>query len=105
MNQFRAALHEESFGFSAAASPPDVRRGSAPPSMLELSGGLRPWFGLCPGFMGLARTKGIAQSKYDQAYGGAEPRLTSGGEAAAEKAAKPRRRALKKTFVQSYLEI
>ena len=49
--------------------------------MLELSGGLRPWSGPCPVFMGLARTKGIAQIKMDQAYGGAEPRLTSGGEA------------------------
>jgi hypothetical protein len=34
-------------------------------------------------FLGLARTKGIAQINIDQAYGGAEPRLTSGGEAAA----------------------
>jgi len=34
--------------------------------------------------MGRARTKGIAQIKMDQAYGGAEPRLTSGGEAARE---------------------
>jgi hypothetical protein len=33
-------------------------------------------------FMGLARTKGIAQNNA-KAYGGAEPRLTSGGEAAA----------------------
>ena len=51
--------------------------------MLELSGGLRPWFGLCPVFLGLARTKGPAQINKEQAYGGAEPRLTSGGEAAA----------------------
>jgi len=31
----------------------------------------------------LARTLGIAQIKMDETYGGAEPRLTSAGEAAA----------------------
>ena len=54
--------------------------------MLELSGGLRPWFGLCPPFMGVARTKGIAQINNGSTYGGAKPRLTSGGEAGVLKA-------------------
>ena len=31
--------------------------------------------------MGLARTEGIAKIKIESRYGGAEPRLTSGGEA------------------------
>jgi predicted nucleic acid-binding protein len=48
--------------------------------MLELDG-LRPWFGLCPVFMGVARTKGIAQIK--------NGKFTAGRSPASHPAAKP----------------
>jgi hypothetical protein len=36
----------------AAASPPDVWRGSAPPEAPRKTAGLCPWFGLCPRLSG-----------------------------------------------------
>ena len=58
--------------------------------------GLRPWFGLWPSVAGRARTGGTAQKSFLR-YGGAQPRLTSGGVAdsrgeAAMKIAEGRRR-------------
>ena len=64
---FLSALHEKSgYGSKTAASPPDVRRGFAPPLAC-----LSDWALL-------------AQTISFGSYGGAEPRLTSGGEAATE---------------------
>jgi len=61
-----------------------VRRGSAPPPSLNNKSGLRPWFGLRPNVFGAKpRTEGIAPNIFKKLDGGAEPRLTSGGEAAA----------------------
>jgi len=62
------------------ALPPDVRRGSAPPSILDKLFGLCPWFGLRP-IYGHSPNEGHSPTQINQAYGGAEPRLTSGGKA------------------------
>src|ERR1041384_1035874 len=63
------------------ASPPDVRQGSALPEVLSKKFGLCPPFGLWPQNTGKARTKGAAQTNSLELTGGAQPRLTSGGEA------------------------
>jgi hypothetical protein len=49
--------------------------------------GLCPWYGLWPAG-GKARARGIAPI-FDSTFGEAEPRRTSGGEAAAHPVAKP----------------
>ena len=59
--------------------------GLCPAVDLTISVGLCPWSGLCPpSGKGQARTRGIAPKLFENADGGAEPRLTSGGEAAAD---------------------
>ena len=77
------ALHEKSFWSSTAALPPDVRRGSAPPYDPPKESGLCPWYGLCPNVYGPSPNQGAEPQLDKQADGGAKPRLTSGGEAAA----------------------
>jgi hypothetical protein len=71
------------FGLRIAASPPDVRQGSALPESLS-----KKVWGCAPGsasglkkYQGKARTKGRAQMNRLELTGAAEPRLTSGGEA------------------------
>ena len=44
-----------------AASPPDVRRGYAPPEAIEKTMGLCPWFGLGLGFWAKGHTRGLAR--------------------------------------------
>jgi len=54
--------------------------------------GLRPRFGLCPGFQGQRPNRGHSPNLSSRVDGKAEPCLTSGGEAAAgSKTAKPQR--------------
>jgi hypothetical protein len=69
---------------AATATPPDVRRGSASPPNSKLRMGLCPWFGLCPCFMGQRPNQGPSPMPFENLSGEAEPRLTSGGEAAAD---------------------
>jgi hypothetical protein len=68
-------------GTSVAATPPDVRRGSAPPSAFLNRPGLCPWFGLSPHttYPGQSPNQGRSPTFLENIYGGAEPRLTSGG--------------------------
>ena len=65
------------------ASPPDVRRGSAPPySSRKIKGAVPLVRPLAQ--KGKARTGGTAPFYFWDVFGGAEPRLTSGGEAVAK---------------------
>jgi hypothetical protein len=61
-------------GLGSSALPPDVRRGFAPPFSFLNTDGLSPWSGLSP-------NRGPSPNVNYQSPGGAEPRLTSGGEA------------------------
>jgi hypothetical protein len=65
-----------------AASPPDVRRGYASPLKLTEIG-LRPWSGLWPIELEGKPEPGAQPNFELELNGEAEPRLTSGGEAAA----------------------
>jgi hypothetical protein len=51
---------------------------------LEFENGLCPWFGLCPQRYGPKAEPGAQPKTFRNLDGEAEPRLTSGGEAAAE---------------------
>jgi hypothetical protein len=75
---------------TGAASPPDVRRGYAPPVATSISLELCPWFGLSPSCAGRARTRGIAQLLLMFPPAGHSP--------ASHPAAKPRRRVLTNDF-------
>jgi hypothetical protein len=76
----RLVLGHEAATSQATALPPDVRRWLCPAVKVSLNPGLRPWFGLCP-LYAKSRIRGTAPDTYWAAYGGAKPRLTSGGEA------------------------
>jgi hypothetical protein len=64
----------------------------------KIETGLRPWYGLWPINLGHSPNQGHSPAVFLGASGGAEPRLTSGGEAAASlqhvsnPAAKPQHR-------------
>jgi hypothetical protein len=75
---------------TGAASPPDVRRGYAPPVAASISLELCPWFGLSPSCAGRARTRGIAQLLFMFPPAGHSP--------ASQPAAKPRRRVFTSDF-------
>jgi hypothetical protein len=57
----------------ATASPPDVRRGSAPPFSLQLENGLCPWSGLCPKLLAKGRTRGQAPGFLQSRTAGQSP--------------------------------
>ena len=78
------SLPEKLLRLIAAASPSDVRRGSASPHSFKFRMGLRPSFGLCPKFLGQRPNQGPSPTLKLNSYGEAEPRLTSGGEAGAD---------------------
>jgi hypothetical protein len=65
-----------------AAMPPDVRRGCASPERTKIAKGLCPRFGLCPTSLGQRPYPGLSPFLFFLPTGRAEPRLTSGGEAA-----------------------
>ena len=80
------------FAVNVPASPPDVRRGSAPPLSSNLSVGLCPWSGLCPNISeARGRTGGTAQTFFLS--------LAAGHSPASHRAAKPGRRAQNRLFV------
>jgi hypothetical protein len=61
----RAALHESELGNVAAASPPDVRRGSAAPSDFEnLRMGYAPGSGSALRAMGQRPNRGLSPEYY-----------------------------------------
>jgi len=68
---------------SAAAPPPDVRRGYASPLDLDFTNGLCPRCGLCPNLYGPKAEPGAQPLAQIYVDGEAKPRLTSGGVAAA----------------------
>ena len=81
---FPLAICRDAAGFAQHVTasnrglPPDVRRGSATPSVLRTNLGLRPLSGLWPD----RASPSEGQSPFFiETYGGAEPRRTSGGEA------------------------
>ena len=67
--------------FHAAALPPDVRRGSAPPSSLDFRIGYALGSGFAPKFYGPKAEPWAQPKTLENLDGGAEPRLTSGDEA------------------------
>src|SRR5688500_18955190 len=72
-------LPQKSF---AAALPPDVRRGSASPVCFAGNRGYAPGFRLAAIRWAEGRTRGIAPLILSSTDGEAQPRRTSGGEAA-----------------------
>jgi len=69
-----------------SALPSDVRRGSASPLSLNFQFGLSPWFGLCPNDQRSEAEPGAEPKPQWGLNGEAEPRLTSGGKAATQRA-------------------
>jgi len=78
-----AASPRGSRGVAAAASPPDVRRGSAPPLDLNLPVGCALSSGFALASTGQSPYQGHSPNLYQEDDGGAKPRLTSGGRAGA----------------------
>ena len=86
LHQKRISQHgfaQKSCGLNVPAPPPDVRQGSALPEAKVKKFGLCPRFGLWPQNIGQSPTGGRAQTNRLDLTGGAQPRLTSGGEAGA----------------------
>ena len=77
----KLACVKVTLGSTAAASPPDVRRGSAPPFNSRLRMGCAPGSGFAPKFNGPKAEPGAQPKTSVNVDGEAEPRLTSGGEA------------------------
>jgi len=78
----RNAVSERPGRFVAAALPPDVRRGYASPFIFRLPMGCAPGSGFAQIDMGQRPNQGLSPKAFENLDGGAEPRLTSGGEAA-----------------------
>src|SRR5215203_5888260 len=67
----------------AAAMPPDVRRGFAPPGESRIDNGAVPLVRALPEDLGQSPDEGRSPKHDEVRDGGAKPRLTSGGGAAA----------------------
>jgi ABC-type branched-subunit amino acid transport system substrate-binding protein len=75
---------KENSQISATALPPDVRRGSAPPSgFIKLFGAMPLVRGFAPKPLGQSPNQGRSPNLVPGSDGGAKPRLTSGGIAVA----------------------